>query len=1038
MAAGEYFSGSLARNTKKAQASEVKQELDAAVAELQEELANGRIEAGAVSQGQIKAVQELVQKAGGIAPADAVRWALLHKAGNEAAACSLVLAHPKAREAYTALKHPGLMLLAASGDLTNVSLNQVRRVRALLRSKDAVRRLVESIAAQPDNADEKPTAGADEAEVDDGSTASGAEITLLAWVTRVCEWVEANTGTQPIQQQVMLAERRLADKVRSLDKTITAGRKQTAVSASKLQLPASLFPATAPWKNFPWDRSLLPRTEAEDALREAIDLRDLSMLEALLPEAGKQSLNKRNSRVYFEAIELRDMLAAEAQLRAHTAAAANDDIELPGLRAVSRQASEDREPLSPRSGNMPPPIRREKTEETMDRLGQALDVFVEPVSTTVPSGVPKQRPFVDILSEEAAQFGAFVREEDQPRRDHILATVSSSVGVSDIETEQCREQEQEKAQEQEQEQEIEMERYVDVAYQRDNEEPQRWAFVTLGESRDGGSGAPVAAPFAEGSFYPASEFHLHARSPLPFPSYLAVSRNYFNKEWVGERRIKNAVCVLEWVPDVTALVPSSIHAAKGSLSEAQAARLHSALQLLDVRGTRSYDREALRQVVHAAEHVQLEEAALDGLLGGKDVLSFDEVASILTSGVLRPAEDGRHFVLLSLAEAETIRCILHMRQGKPLVDGANVGLALRCIAAHDAVFDTSANLPPASKYQAAISHNCFRFVDSAMHYKKPELGLLLTSLPVPPSARRLFFSMVVSCRRRLAKRWEQTPLARLFHMEDEWALFKLEALRVRVREAIRARGLLLHDAFLLFDGDDDGLLSLPEVYGALSWLGVTGDVQAQARARLLDLASDSCDDGLLFDVLFLVRCVSREPHLSYGVFMDLFMGSGSGGAESDEQPVAAALTPPGGGAVSAVVVRPKGEATLPALYEAAVAEERATDEQLEREMEAQAERARKFVEAQLLESDFGWMRQTRAVGARNPRTTRTSCYYDLTRGVVGTQKGAPLWMEGCGRWTHVLHGTRAEPCFKGFEGSFVVLRVPFRKCGGGSYCNTWT
>ena len=83
-----------------------------------------------------------------------------------------------------------------------------------------------------------------------------------------------------------------------------------------------------------------------------------------------------------------------------------------------------------------------------------------------------------------------------------------------------------------------------------------------------------------------------------------------------------------------------------------------------------------------------------------------------------------------------------------------------------------------------------------------ELGLLLTSLPVPPATRRLFFSMVVNCRRRLAKRWEQTPLARLFQLEDEWALFKLEALRVSVRDAIQKRGLLLHDAFLLFDADD--------------------------------------------------------------------------------------------------------------------------------------------------------------------------------------------------------------------------------------------
>merc|ERR1719421_2679180 len=107
-----------------------------------------------------------------------------------------------------------------------------------------------------------------------------------------------------------------------------------------------------------------------------------------------------------------------------------------------------------------------------------------------------------------------------------------------------------------------------------------------------------------------------------------------------------------------------------------------------------------------------------------------------------------------------------------------------------------------------------------MHYSQPQLNVLLRSLPAPPAARRLFFSMVVACRRRLAKRWEQTPLARLFALEDEWSLFKLEALRVRVREAVRTRGLLLHDAFLLFDADDDGLLSLPEVLTALQWLGV--------------------------------------------------------------------------------------------------------------------------------------------------------------------------------------------------------------------------
>ena len=80
----------------------------------------------------------------------------------------------------------------------------------------------------------------------------------------------------------------------------------------------------------------------------------------------------------------------------------------------------------------------------------------------------QQRPFVQVLSEHCEKWAELIRPgEDSARRDKILAMVSDSVGVSDIETEQCREQEQEKEQEQEQEQEIEMERYVDMAYQRE-------------------------------------------------------------------------------------------------------------------------------------------------------------------------------------------------------------------------------------------------------------------------------------------------------------------------------------------------------------------------------------------------------------------------------------------------------------------------------------------------------------------------------------------------------------------------------------------
>ena len=62
-----------------------------------------------------------------------------------------------------------------------------------------------------------------------------------------------------------------------------------------------------------------------------------------------------------------------------------------------------------------------------------------------------------------------------------------------------------------------------------------------------------------------------------------------------------------------------------------------------------------------------------------------------------------------------------------------------------------------------------------MHFRPDELNLLLRSIPAKPVTRRLFFSLVVACRRRLRKSWEQTPLAKLFTLEDEWSMLKLRA-----------------------------------------------------------------------------------------------------------------------------------------------------------------------------------------------------------------------------------------------------------------------
>ena len=54
----------------------------------------------------------------------------------------------------------------------------------------------------------------------------------------------------------------------------------------------------------------------EDKLRQAIGLRDLGQLTSMLQTAATFGLTKANSRVFFEAHSLRDLLAAEDAVEA--------------------------------------------------------------------------------------------------------------------------------------------------------------------------------------------------------------------------------------------------------------------------------------------------------------------------------------------------------------------------------------------------------------------------------------------------------------------------------------------------------------------------------------------------------------------------------------------------------------------------------------------------------------------------------------------------------------------------------------------------
>lgn len=87
----------------------------------------------------------------------------------------------------------------------------------------------------------------------------------------------------------------------------------------------------------------------------------------------------------------------------------------------------------------------------------------------------------------------------------------------------------------------------------------------------------------------------------------------------------------------------------------------------------------IRQLVRAAIDVLPTAQQVDDILAefgspakNKTAVDYDGVKKLLQSGKFREEQEGRFFVVLSLAEAETIRRIMHIRLerdiiGKPLV-----------------------------------------------------------------------------------------------------------------------------------------------------------------------------------------------------------------------------------------------------------------------------------------------------------------------------------------------------------------------------------
>ena len=295
------------------------------------------------------------------------------------------------------------------------------------------------------------------------------------------------------------------------------------------------------------------------------------------------------------------------------------------------------------------------------------------------------------------------------------------------------------------------------------------------------------------------------------------------------------------------------------LTKEQELSLHAAFAMFDEKKLGRLDEVQLREVLRSADAcVGGDEGALTVLarrvMGGdaEEGISLKSLKVSLAKENIYGVQDGRFYVAVSLAEAESLRAAMRAAKREAfesngacdgrLVPFHDVELGLRVLSpgGDGALLESSSGYVPAELFQASTATQCFRFLDSQMDFEAHEVSLLLRALQgSAPETRVEFFEKVKAVRRRpKGIDWRDTPLARALTTADAFALLASRASSSRVRQALRQRKMRLLDAFRAFDGEtQNGRLSYEALYGGLTWLGVElTPVQMMDLARKIDTA----------------------------------------------------------------------------------------------------------------------------------------------------------------------------------------------------------
>ena len=377
-------------------------------------------------------------------------------------------------------------------------------------------------------------------------------------------------------------------------------------------------------------------------------------------------------------------------------------------------------------------------------------------------------------------------------------------------------------------------------YSRDGENPVPWRVAALGMSRAKDAEAmrqaykvdPQIGTWEEG-FYPASEFNvknsLYSKGvSLNFPEYMLVSRNYYERGWglKTHRRLKNVIVVMDFAPSKANL--REVASVGKAFTPQQERNLMRAFTVADANQSGGISVTELKEVLKAIDvDVDTEgKQFLASMHQGGDLnrdgsISFEELKKMLTQRKFYRVQGGRFYVAMSLFEAECMRAALHNQFGAPLVPGKDTIAALRT---GRTLLDASTGFESAQSFQENTCHACFRFIDSAVNYMPSELNLLLRALQNNScESRASYFMEVRTNRRRKQQDPSTTSLSKVFVTSDEHHMLQYRLATGRITATLKSRGIYPRDAFAAFDNNRDGLVSAPELWRGLDWLGLKID-----------------------------------------------------------------------------------------------------------------------------------------------------------------------------------------------------------------------